>query len=139
SEAVIDCVMFSSAARKVGFEPRNGQRVVLTGRIEFYPRQGRTQFYAERMEQVGAGDLDQRLKALLNEVRALGWLELERKRPLPLFPRTVAVVTSRAGAALQDVLDTMRRRCRAVDVLLLDVRVQGDGAAQQVAAALDWI
>lgn len=139
AEAVLDCVMFASALRRVGFEPRNGQRVLLTGRVEFYARQGRTQFYAERMVSVGAGDLDQRLKALIEELKALGWLDPQRKRPLPAFPRRIAVVTSRTGAALQDVLVTMRRRCPAVEVAIIDVRVQGEGAAEQVARALNWI
>ncbi len=136
AQAVLDCVMFASAARRVGFSPRDGQRVVLTGRVEFYPKQGRTQFYAEKMEPVGAGDLDQRLKALLAEIRALGWLDPARKRPLPTFPRRIAVLTSRSGAALQDVLVTMRARCPAVDALIVDVRVQGQDAAQQIARAL---
>ncbi len=139
AEAVVDCVMFAASARRVGFEPRNGQRVLITGRIEFYARQGRTQFYAEKMEQVGVGDLDLRLKALLAEIKSLGWLDPQRKRPLPTFPRRIAVVTSRTGAALQDVLVTMRRRCPAVGVLVVDVRVQGDGSAAQIARAIDWL
>lgn len=139
AEAVLDCVMFASAARRVGFEPQNGQRVLLTGRVEFYARQGRTQFYAERMESVGAGDLDQRLKALLAELKTLGWLDPERKRPLPTFPRRIAVVTSLAGAALQDVLVTMRKRCPSVAVAVVNVRVQGDGAAEEIARALSWV
>lgn len=134
--AVIDCVMFAPAARKSGLAPVNGQKVVLSGRVEFYGKQGRTQFYATSMEAIGAGDLEQRFRALCAELKALGWFEPERKRPLPLFPRRVAVITSRTGAALQDVLVTMRRRCPAVDVLVVDVRVQGDGAAEQVARAV---
>lgn len=137
--AVLDCVMFAAAARKAGFTPRDGDKVVLRGRVEFYAKQGRTQFYAESMEAVGAGDLERRLRELVEELRGLGWLDNDRKRPLPSFPRRVAVVTSRTGAALQDVLSTMRKRCPAVDVALVDVRVQGDGAAASVAAAIDWL
>lgn len=134
--AVVSCVMWQSAARKAGFVPASGQQVVLTGRVEFYPQQGRTQLIAEKLEPVGAGALDLALRKLIEEARALGWLDDSRKRPLPMFPRRVAVVTSRSGAALQDVLDTARRRCACMDIAVYDVRVQGDGAAEQVASAV---
>lgn len=139
ADAVVSCVMFATAARHVSFKAANGQQVVASGRVEFYAKQGRTQFYVEAMEIVGAGALEARLRALVEELRALGWLDAERKRPLPTFPRRVAVVTSRTGAALQDVLDTMKRRCPAVDVALVDVRVQGEAAAPEVAAAIRWL
>ncbi|MEC9374202.1 MAG: exodeoxyribonuclease VII large subunit, partial [Planctomycetota bacterium] len=138
-DAVISCVMFASAARKVGFRPENGLEVVAVGRVEHFPRQGRTQLYVEALEPVGAGALELRFRALCNEIRALGWFDDARKRPIPLFPRRIAVVTSRTGAALQDVLDTMRRRCPAVEILLVDVRVQGESAAPQIARAINHL
>jgi exodeoxyribonuclease VII large subunit len=138
-EAVLDCVMFAAAARRAGFTPANGQKVVVTGRVEFYAKQGRTQLYAEAMEPVGAGELEQRYRALCAELKALGWFDAARKRPLPSFPRRVAVVTSKTGAALQDVLVTMKRRCPAVDVAVVDVRVQGEGAAREIAEAIGWL
>lgn len=134
--AVISCVMFASSARRAGFVPQVGQQVVLTGRVEFWDKGGRTQFMADRMEPVGAGALDLAFRQLCEELRSLGWFDEARKRPLPLVPRRVAVVTSRTGAALQDVLDTARRRCPSVDIALVDVRVQGEGAAPQIAAAV---
>lgn len=137
--AVIDCVMFNAAARRVGFKPSDGQKVVLTGRIEFYAKQGRTQFYAEAMESVGAGELEMRFRALCAELKALGWFDAERKRNLPTFPGRIAVVTSKTGAALQDVLVTTARRCPAVEIVTVDVRVQGDGAAEQIATAIRWL
>lgn len=134
--AVMSCVMFASSARRAGFVPQVGQQVVLTGRVEFWDKGGRTQFMADRIEPVGAGALDLAFRKLCEELRGLGWFDETRKRSLPLLPRRVAVVTSRTGAALQDVLDTARRRCPAVEVALVDVRVQGEGAAPQIAAAL---
>lgn len=136
-QAVLDCVMFAAAARKAGFTPRDGDKVLLRGRVEFYGKQGRTQFYAEAMEPIGAGDLERRLRELIEELRGLGWLDPERKRPLPTFPRRIAIITSRTGASLQDVLSTMRKRCPAVDAVLIDVRVQGEGAAADIAAAIN--
>ncbi len=137
--AVINCVMFASGAAKAGFRPEPGQQVVVTGHVEFFARQGRTQFYAEKIEPIGAGALDLAFRRLCEELRALGWFDESRKRPLPVLPRRIAVVTSRTGAALQDVLDTMRRRCPAIGVLIADVHVQGEGSAAEVAAAINRI
>lgn len=134
--AVVSCVMWQSAARKCGFEPRQGQQVVLTGRVEYYQPQGRTQFVVEKMEPVGVGALEIAFRKLVEELRGLGYFDDERKRPLPIFPRKVAIVTSRSAAALQDVLDTVARRCPSLELGLADVRVQGDGAAEQVARAI---
>ena len=139
AEAVVNCAMFASVARRSRFTPRNGQEVVVTGRLDFYGKQGRVSLIAEKIEPVGAGALELAFRALCEEIRALGWFEQERKRPLPAFPRRIAVVTSRSGAAFQDVLDTLRRRCPATAVLLVDARVQGDGAAGEVAAAIRWL
>lgn len=137
--AVINCVMFASAARKINAVPRNGEEVVATGRIEFWGKGGRIQFYIDTLEAVGQGTLEQRYQLLVEELRTLGWFGIERKRRLPGFPRRVAVVTSRSGAALQDVIDTARRRCPAVELYLVDVRVQGESASSQVAGAIDWL
>lgn len=137
--AVVSCVMFASNLRKVRFPPQNGQEVVVTGRVEFYDKAGKVSLIAEKIEPVGAGALELAFRALCEELRALGWFAPERKRPIPRCPRRIAVVTSRSGAALQDVLDTMRRRCAATDVLIADVRVQGEGAAQEIADAIRWL
>ncbi len=144
--AVINCVMFASSGgfggggrAALGFTPADGQRVIATGRISFFARQGRTQLYVDSIEPVGLGSLEQRFRALSAELKSLGYFDPERKRPLPVFSRRVAIVTSRTGAALHDVLNTMRRRCPAVEPALIDVRVQGDDAAPSIVRALDWL
>lgn len=134
--AVISCVIFASAARRTGFRLQDGQEVVLSGRVEFYSPAGKVSFIADKAEPVGAGALELAFRKLCEELRALGWFDESRKRPLPIFPRKVAVVTSRSGAALQDVLDTARRRCCAVELFLVDARVQGAAAAPEIARAL---
>lgn len=139
AQAVVNCAMFQTAARRAKFTPSSGQEVVATGRVEFYDKQGRVSLIVEKLEPVGAGALELAFRALCEELRGLGWFSEERKRPIPAHPRRIAVVTSRTGAALQDVLDTMRRRNPAVDVLLVDARVQGEGAAGEVAAAIRWL
>ena len=137
--AIVNCVMFASAARRAGFTLANGQSVVATGRVEFYAKGGKVSFMCERLEPVGAGALDLAFRRLVEEIRVLGWFDPARKRPLPAFPRRIGVVTSRTGAALQDVIDTARRRCPAVDLLVVDVRVQGEHAAPEIAGAIAWL
>ncbi|MFZ4574149.1 MAG: exodeoxyribonuclease VII large subunit [Phycisphaerales bacterium] len=134
--AVVNCIMFQFAARRVNFKPRTGQQVKVRGKVDFYAKGGRISLVVDKIEPVGAGALEAQLRAMIEEIRALGWLDPERKRPLPRFPRQIAVITSRTGAALQDVLVTMQKRCPAVGVLLVDARVQGDRAAAEVTAAI---
>ena len=135
--ASIGCVMFASAAARVRFKPEDGREVVAGGRVEFYAKQGRVSLIVDSIEPVGAGALDLALRKMIEELRGLGYLDPGRKRPLPVFPRRIGVVTSRSAAALQDVLVTMKKRCPSVGVLLADVRVQGDGAAEEVARAVN--
>lgn len=136
TEAVLSCVMWASDAARLGFRPKEGDAVVATGKIGHYPQQGKTQLYVTRLEPQGVGDLQARFDALVKELRGLGYFEESRKKRMPPMPRRVAVVTSAGGAALQDVLQTARTRCPAVEFLVVDVRVQGEGAAGEVARAL---
>lgn len=136
-QAAIRCVMFASAARQVRFPVRDGLAVVATGRVDVFPAQGQVQFYVDRLEPVGEGALEQRLRAMIDELRGLGYFDAEHKRTLPAIPRRIAVVTSRSAAALQDVIDTARRRWAGCELLLCDVRVQGDSAAPQITAMID--
>lgn len=137
--SVINCVMFASAAKRAGFTPAVGQQVIAKGRIDFYAPGGKVSFVLESLEPAGAGALELQLRKLLEEVKALGWTDPERKRPLPFFPRKIAVITSKSGAALQDVLVTMQRRCPAVDVLLVDARMQGEAAVPEIVAAITHV
>jgi exodeoxyribonuclease VII large subunit len=135
--AVLGAVLFANRLKSLPFTPADGQEVVVTGRIEFYKPQGRITLVAERIEPVGEGAAEAAFRRLCEELRALGWFAPERKRSLPTFPRRIAVVTSASGAALQDVLTTMARRCPAVGVAVVPVRVQGEAAARQIARAID--
>ncbi len=134
--AVASCVVFASVARRIGFTPRDGQQVIASGRVEFYAKGGKVSVVLDSLRPAGEGEKDLALRRLLEDLRARGWLDPSTKRPLPTFPRRVAVVTSATGAALQDVLRTMRERCPAVAILVCDVRVQGDAAAPEIAAMI---
>lgn len=136
ARAVLPCVMWQSDAARVAFTPKEGDAVVVTGKIGHYAPHGRTQLYATKIEPQGVGALELEFQRLVKELREKGYFAEERKKPLPPHPRRVAVVTSRTGAALQDVLKTARERRAGVEFLVVDVRVQGEGAADEVARAL---
>lgn len=137
--ATIRCVCFASSARQVGCPVADGMQVVATGRLDFYDQQGHVQLYVDKIEPVGQGTLELRLRQMMEELRRLGYFAEERKKPLPLVPCKVAIVTSRSGAALQDVIDTARRRWGGCQLYLVDVRVQGAAAAPEIAGAIRWI
>ena len=136
-DAAIRCVCFAAAARKTRVRIEDGMQVVITGRVDFYGAQGSVQIYVDSIEPVGQGALELALRKLMEELREKGYFDPEHKKPLPTMPAKVAVITSRSAAALQDVIDTARRRWPACQLYLVDVRVQGDAAAGEIAAAIN--
>ena len=134
--ATLRCVCFAAKAKRVSAAVDNGVEVVCTGRIDLYPAQGQVQLYVDTMEPVGEGALEAELKRRIELLRERGWLDESRKQPLPAVPRRVAVVTSRAAAALQDVIRTTAQRWPGCELLLVDVPVQGQAAAPAIARAL---
>ncbi len=136
ARAVLPCVMWQSDAARVAFTPKEGDAVIVTGKIGHYTPHGKTQLYATKIEPQGVGALELEFQRLVKDLREKGYFADERKKPLPPNPRRVAVVTSASGAALQDVLKTARERRAGVEFLVIDVRVQGEGAAAEVARAI---
>ena len=139
SGASMRCVCFASSARKVSFPVKDGMEVIATGRIDFYDAQGNVQFYVDKLEPVGVGELELKFRALCEELRNLGYFEVNRKKPLPPMPQGIAVVTSKTGAALQDVINTASKRWPGCRLMLLDVRVQGAAAAPEIARAINLL
>ena len=135
--SVIGAVLFASAAKRMNYTPTHGDRVIANGRIEFYAPSGRISLIVTSMTPVGAGDLEAQYKQRCDQLRAKGWFDPSTKRSLPTFPRRVAVVTSKDGAAVADVIDTMMKRCPSIELLIVDVRVQGDSAKGQIASAIN--
>jgi exodeoxyribonuclease VII large subunit len=115
---------------------RDGMQVVVTGRVDYYDAQGNIQLYVDMIEPVGQGALELRLRQLIEELRGLGYFDPAHKLPLPAMPTRIAVVTSRSGAALQDVINTAHRRWAGCRLYLYDVRVQGEQAAGEIAQAM---
>jgi len=133
--AVLDAVMWKGTAQRLAFAPQDGIEVIVTGKITTYPGRSKYQMVIERMELAGEGALMQLLERLKKQLAAEGLFDRERKKPLPVLPRTIGVVTSPTGAVIRDILHRLEDRC-PTHVLLWPVLVQGDGAAAQVAAAL---
>lgn len=138
-ESQIPCAMWRGFAAKLKVPPENGMEVVAGGRVEVYVPHGKYQLIVEQMEPRGVGALQVRFEQLKEKLQKEGLFDAARKRPLPFLPRKIVLVTSPTGAAVQDMLRTLRSRCPAVDILVYPVKVQGDGAAQEVAAAIGHV
>ncbi len=123
--ASIRCVCFASNVRRITFKVGDGMEVIATGRVDFYDAQGNVQLYVDKLEPVGVGELERRYRALCDELRKLGYFEESRKKPLPPMPQRIAIVTSRGGAALHDVINTARKRWRGCKLMLFDVLTAG--------------
>jgi exodeoxyribonuclease VII large subunit len=135
-KAQIRAVMFRPQNRLLPFRPENGMRVICSGRVSLYPQRSEIQLVVETLEPRGVGSLQVAFEQLKSKLSAEGLFAEERKRPLPPFPGTVGVVTSASGAAIHDILHVLRRRHAGVRVLLRPVRVQGEGAAMEIAEAI---
>lgn len=134
ANAAIDAVMFRSSRQRLDFGVESGQRVVALGELSIYAPRGRYQIVVRHMRLSGRGDLFEAFERLKKRLAAEGWFE--RKRPIPLLPRRIGVATSPHGAAVRDILNVLARRCPSVPVLIAPCRVQGDGAADDVADAI---
>ena len=134
--ASIDAVMFRQYASKLRFEPVDGLEVVVEARVDVYDVRGQLQLYTERMTPKGAGALELAFRQLRERLAGEGLFEKARKKPIPRFPRAIGVVTSATGAAIRDIRRTLARRWSGASVYLLPVLVQGEGAADQIAAAI---
>lgn len=135
-KAALPAVMFAEANRRLGFVPHNGMHVVVFGRASLYERDGKFQVYAEAMQPDGLGALYLAFEQLKERLAAEDLFDEQHKRPIPVFPKKIGIITSGTGAALQDMLQILRRRCPACEVVLCPVQVQGQGAAQQIAQAV---
>ena len=134
--ALLRGVIWRSAAASLAIEPADGMAVVCHGRIEVYPPRGTYQITIDRLHALGTGTLEAQLRKLHASLAAEGLFAVERKRPIPAFPRRIAVITSPTGAAIADFLQTLRGRWQGSEVILVPSRVQGAGAAEELAFAV---
>ncbi len=132
----IQCVMFRQNTLGMSFRPEDGMRVVLRGSASVYVASGSYQFYAVHMTQEGLGELHLRFEALKKKLLAEGLFDASKKRPLPLLPRIVGIVTARTGAVIHDIARVAGRRNPSVQLLLRPAKVQGEGAPEDVAQGI---
>ena len=135
--ASLSAAFFRQWNRFRSFEPRNGDAVVVHGRIGVYEPRGSYQIIVDRIEPAGEGARKAQLEKLKARFAAEGLFDPERKRPLPAFPRTIGVVTSSNGAALRDILSVTRRRFPNVHILVASCKVQGDGSGAEIVSAIE--
>lgn len=136
ASAELKCVMWRSEVQAQRVLPQRGDRVIARGNLSVFEQRGEYQLYCRSLRPAGAGDLHAQFEALKARLEAEGLFDAARKRPLPERPRTIGVVTSEATAALQDVLNVLRRRAPGVRVLLSPAAVQGEQAPPQIVRAL---
>ncbi len=136
-DAQIRCAMFRARNAGVGFRPKDGQQLLLRGRVSLYEPRGDYQLIAEAMEDAGEGALRREFEKLKTKLAAEGLFNTELKRPLPTMPRRIAVVTSPTGAAVRDVLHILARRFPPAAVLVFPTPVQGAAATPAIVSAID--
>ena len=129
-------VMFKWQARHLSFAPEPGMKIMVYGHVSVYERGGRYQLYAARIQPAGVGELSLAFEQPKNRLEAEGLFDQERKRPLPPYPQTIGVVTSSSGAAIRDIVQVIQRRAPGIQIVLRPARVQGEGAAQEIARAI---
>ena len=138
AQGTLRCVMFKGSAMKLKFRPENGIKVIAAGRISVFPRDGTYQLYCTSLSADGVGDLYVAFEQLKEKLYAEGLFDPAHKKPLPLYPQRIAIVTSGAGAAVHDMIRILRRRYPLAKVLLLPVRVQGVEAPPEIVGAIRY-
>ncbi|BDF70825.1 exodeoxyribonuclease VII large subunit [Oscillospiraceae bacterium] len=137
-EGTIRCVMFRREAASLRFRPENGMKVIAFGRVTVFPRDGQYQLYCSALSPDGVGDLHVAFEQLKEKLYKEGLFDPAHKRPIPRFPRRIALITSSAGAAVRDMLRILGARWPMAEVCVLPVRVQGAEAPAEICAALAW-
>ena len=136
--AQLRAVCFRNQARYLKFKPQDGLAVIARGRLSVYEARGEYQLYVEFLEPAGMGALQLAFEQLKQKLAAEGLFEAARKKPLPMLPRSIGIVTSPTGAVIRDILRVLHRRFRNVDALIYPSKVQGEGAAQEIAQGIQY-
>ena len=134
--AILECIIFRDIASRIKFKLKDGLKVLCFGRIGVFPPHGRYRLYIERIEPRGLGALQLAFEQLKERLYKEGLFSIEHKRPIPLLPRKIGVVTSLSGAAIRDILNGINKRFPNVHIIINPVRVQGKEAAKEIAQAI---
>jgi len=139
AQAAVSCAMFRNDNARVPFKPKDGMQVQMLVRPSLYEANGRYQLIASEMEEAGKGTLQEQFEKLKAQLAEEGLFDEARKKPLPLLPRKIGVVTSPTGAAIRDIINVLTRRFPNIGILLIPAKVQGAGAEQGIAKAIDYL
>lgn len=137
AQAQIAAVMFKADASLLKIMPKGGEQVIVKGELNVYPPKGNYQLIVRELAYVGIGELLQKLEMLKVKLHQMGWFKSARKKPLPRFPKRIGVVTSPTGAVIQDIINILSRRFSGFHLILYPVKVQGEGAAAEIAQAIE--
>ena len=137
SDAAVRCVMFKAYAQQIKFKPSDGMKVLLKGRVSLYEKDGQYQFYAEEMLEDGIGDITRKFNEIKDKLSMEGLFDTSSKRPIPKFPKRIAVVTSDTGAAVEDILNILSRRWKTSEIIMCPVAVQGKCAVPEICSTLE--
>ena len=137
-DGALRCVMFRGDAASLRFQPQNGMQVIAAGRVTVFPRDGQYQLYCTSLTPEGVGDLAVAFAQLKERLLQEGVFDAAHKRELPAIPERIALVTSPAGAAVRDMIRILGARWPMAQIDILPVHVQGEGAAEEIAAAIRW-
>jgi len=135
-DALLNCAMWRSYASSLRFPLENGMQVYATGRLNIYPPSGSYSLHVQKVEPIGVGGLQQAYEALKAQLQAEGLFDPSRKKPIPPFPTRLGIVTASTGAVIHDMMRVIRARNWLMDVVLVPVKVQGEGAAIEIAQAI---
>ena len=137
--SLIKCVMFKGYADKLPFSPKEGSKVIVFGTVSVYERDGVYQIYTKAMEEDGLGDLYQEFQKLKQELEKQGYFDMAHKKKIPMFPKTIGVLTSKTGSVVRDIINVSTRRNPNVVLRICPVPVQGEGTAIKIAKAIKYM
>lgn len=137
-KAVIPCIMFRGYTKRLDFEPKDGEKVEIIADITVYEAGGRYQLNVKAMRRAGIGELYLRFEELKKKLNEKGYFKEENKKKIPFFPKRIGVATSKTGAVIQDIINVGTKRNPKVNILLYPVKVQGDGAAEEIVKAINF-
>ncbi len=138
-KSVLNCVMFKWAAEQLTFTPKTGDEIILEGDINVYEPRGNYQLNVKKIRKTGDGDLFKKYLELKNKLEKEGIFDIEHKKPIPKFPKTIGVISSPTGAVIEDIIKTVKRRFPKIKITLMPVRVQGKGAEKEIIEAIDYL
>lgn len=137
--SLIKCIMFKSYAERLAFKPKDGMKVMVFGSVSVFERDGVYQIYVKSMMEDGMGDLHEQFEQLKAKLEAEGLFDEPHKKPIPLYPKVVGVLTSQTGAVIRDIINVSTRRNPNVYIRLLPVPVQGEGAAEKISNGIEYM